>query len=170
MIILVCISISIFAYGSCQLQSRSMTTSSICTTTSGPASSNNTTFTEETIARATMATSTPIVSVTPTPCDYNEITATTLPLSRSKTTEIATISMSLAPTTLANTSADDDDLDLPILPVWISQLAALTVVGTILLLAMCGYATWYCVRVVCQRNARCRVRRRQDKSLLQYAL
>ena len=181
MIILVCISISIFAYGSCQLQSRSMTTSSICTTTSGPASSNITTFTsllsassnegtssttvmEETTARATTATSTLIVPITPTP-------ATTMALSRSKTTEIATIiSMSLAPTTLANTSIDDDDLDLPLLPVWISQLSALTVMGTILLLAMCGCATWCCVRVVCQRNVRYRIRRRRDKSLLQYAL
>ena len=190
MIILACISISIFAYGSChdQLQSRSITTSSICTTTSGPASSDKTTFTsllsassnegtspttviEETTARATTAASTQIVSITPTPCDNNKITATTLALSGSKTMEITTIiSMSLAPTTLANTSADDDDLDLPLLPVWISQLSALTVMGTILLLAMCGCATWCCVRVVCQRNVRYRVRRRQDKSLLQYAL
>lgn len=191
MMILVCISISIiFAYGSChdQLQSGSMTTSSICTTTSGPASSDKTTFTslisassnqgtspttvmEETTTRAAMATSTLIISITPTPCDNNEIMATTPALSGSKTTEITTIiSMSLAPTTLANTSADDDDLDLPLLPVWISQLSALTVMGTILLLAMCGCATWCCVRVVCQRNVRYRIRRRQDKSLLQYAL
>jgi hypothetical protein len=87
------------------------------------------------------------------------VSATTLESSNESTTS------ALATTASSNTSASDNEI--PILPVWISQVAALTVVGTILLLTMCGCAVCCCVRVVWP-NVKCRARRGQaqvDKSL-----